>query len=68
MDSICPSLRAHKGHHEPYVEGTPHSSMTWYVCRLCGKREPRGEGAFYKRNPNPPKKVTNPHFPLELLS
>lgn len=47
MRGFCQSNRAYKGHHEPHIEGTPRSAMTWYVCRLCGAREPRGQGAFY---------------------
>jgi hypothetical protein len=47
MRGICQSNSAYRGMHEPYVEGTPRSAMTWYVCRLCGQREPRGMGAFY---------------------
>jgi len=48
MNGFCPSHRAYKGHHEPHVEGTPRSAMTWYVCGLCGAREPRGQGLFYR--------------------
>ena len=47
MRGVCQSNRAYKGHHEPHVEGTPRSAMTWWVCSLCGAREPRGQGAFY---------------------
>jgi len=47
MRGLCQSNSAYRGMHEPYVEGTPRSAMTWYVCRLCGQREPRGMGAFY---------------------
>jgi hypothetical protein len=47
MRGICQSSRAYNGHHEPYIAGTPRSAMTWYVCSLCGAREPRGQGAFY---------------------
>lgn len=47
MRGVCQSNRAYKGHHEPHIEGTPRSAMTWYVCSLCGAREPRGQGAFY---------------------
>lgn len=44
----CQSQDAYRGMHEFRVEGTPRSRMTWFVCNLCGKREPRGTGLFYK--------------------
>ncbi len=47
MRGVCQSHSSYEGMHEPYIEGTPRSAMTWYVCRLCGAREPRGQGAFY---------------------
>lgn len=49
MQDVCQSNRAYRGMHEPRVEGTPRSAMTWTVCDLCGQREPRGQGLFYGR-------------------
>lgn len=54
MQGVCESGRSYKGHHEPHVEGTPRSAMTWYVCSLCGKREPRGRGLFHGMPRNDP--------------
>lgn len=54
MQGVCESSMAYKGHHEPHVEGTPRSAMTWYVCSLCGKREPRGQGSFHGMPRNDP--------------
>lgn len=35
-------------HHELRVIGTPRSEMTWWECRNCGNRWPRGMGLFYR--------------------
>jgi len=37
-----------RGFHHWEVEGTPRSKMTYYQCRDCGAKKPRGPGAFYK--------------------
>ena len=47
MRGICHSTRSRNGFHEPSIQGTPYSEMTWYVCDLCGAKEERGQGLFY---------------------
>lgn len=43
----CPSSRAIRGCHEPKIEGTQQSDMTWYRCALCGAKAQRGQGIFH---------------------
>jgi hypothetical protein len=54
MTDYCNAHNSFRGKHEWVIQGTPRSAMTWYLCSLCGKRDPRGEGLFYNKD-NPPK-------------